>query len=636
MKRSSKSANRCIDKAPEDDTGHESSASPSQNFGSAPLSGGPRLRNVAKASEGTPGRWGTIAKVALSRLLEMPLDIIFEIFGYLHPHDLLRMTRVNWMLRETLMNRSSAFLWRRTLANLSDVPPFPDGMNEPQWVDLLFEKRCYRYSAAMHTRPTSSWCGSHERCTARAVSRKRRCGLADHLRTLFILILHSFVMYRNIPAAAELLKYYVTSAEELATIVPYHPARDSLLGKTWLTFWICIAHAELLSTGASGYLFSVEVIMYYAMELEDLDIDSDTIKEWMSVKQDRFKKLQELHRQPGRTYTHHELVLRPAKLTDEGMYTPQSRVSEVDPQSTEWSEIREPLIAFMQNARAERLQRVETQVVEARHRLLTEVYSDFRLSRPFREILPGPFELLQADAVRQVLYETALDRQLTARMIMDAFEKIPQSFFDNWRARCDEKLLDLVQNFFQAIDDTNTTGTEDTAARHLGALELASTVFWDSKDTRDLTYPAVLVCPTLTQTMDGRQKYMWHTSRLRLAGGTDLATRMIELIRGDPRTMTVEQMDNLDPWFYFEGEDTDGRRTGYSWRCVVSHTAFVGQFPERMQKLRSCGSKNSSIARKRFAATKCHLKFTGKDSLCAYCDARFSNSQALYNHIHHM
>ncbi|KAI5900798.1 uncharacterized protein SCHCODRAFT_02608814 [Schizophyllum commune H4-8] len=90
----------------------------------------------------------------LSRLFDLPPELIDEVLSHLHPIDLLHLCRTTKLLRSMLLNRSTAFLWRRCMANVPehplnpgvpDVPPKPDDLNEPQWANLLYGKvGCYR------------------------------------------------------------------------------------------------------------------------------------------------------------------------------------------------------------------------------------------------------------------------------------------------------------------------------------------------------------------------------------------------------------------------------------------------------------------------------------------------------------
>ncbi|KAI0045651.1 hypothetical protein FA95DRAFT_1680319 [Auriscalpium vulgare] len=75
----------------------------------------------------------------LSDLPTMPLDILFEIFSYLPPSDLIYLARVTKPFRQVLLSRrQSALLWTQSYELVPDVPRCPEDMSEPAWAHFLF------------------------------------------------------------------------------------------------------------------------------------------------------------------------------------------------------------------------------------------------------------------------------------------------------------------------------------------------------------------------------------------------------------------------------------------------------------------------------------------------------------------
>ncbi|KAI0044443.1 hypothetical protein FA95DRAFT_1608547 [Auriscalpium vulgare] len=70
----------------------------------------------------------------------MPLDILYEIFGYLTPSDLIQLSRVTRGFRKVLLSRQSLTLWRASYRLVVDTPPppCPEDVSEPAWAHLLF------------------------------------------------------------------------------------------------------------------------------------------------------------------------------------------------------------------------------------------------------------------------------------------------------------------------------------------------------------------------------------------------------------------------------------------------------------------------------------------------------------------
>ncbi|KAJ6520313.1 hypothetical protein C8R45DRAFT_954725 [Mycena sanguinolenta] len=78
-------------------------------------------------------------------MTEVPLDVLFEIFGKLLPVDLLNLSCATKALRDILLRKSAAFVWKQAFLNVPDPgpPPRPDDLNEPQYANLLWRKHCF-------------------------------------------------------------------------------------------------------------------------------------------------------------------------------------------------------------------------------------------------------------------------------------------------------------------------------------------------------------------------------------------------------------------------------------------------------------------------------------------------------------
>ncbi|KAH9986004.1 hypothetical protein BJV74DRAFT_952025 [Russula compacta] len=110
----------------------------------------------------------------LSELPTMPLDILYEIFGHLHPSDLLSLSRVNKAFRSVLMSRNSSFLWNACF-KLCGAPTSPVDMSPPAWAHLLFgSAHCYNCGAkpvtrilfSLRRRACKSCIATHLRCSS--------------------------------------------------------------------------------------------------------------------------------------------------------------------------------------------------------------------------------------------------------------------------------------------------------------------------------------------------------------------------------------------------------------------------------------------------------------------------------------
>ncbi|KDQ59952.1 hypothetical protein JAAARDRAFT_637505 [Jaapia argillacea MUCL 33604] len=98
----------------------------------------------SRAAKGAPkakavkGRRGKLAK-----LFDMPLDILFEIFGHLHPKDLLHLTWTSKAFHKILAHCSSKWLWKQARRNVENLPECPSYLTEPQYARLFFDPHCH-------------------------------------------------------------------------------------------------------------------------------------------------------------------------------------------------------------------------------------------------------------------------------------------------------------------------------------------------------------------------------------------------------------------------------------------------------------------------------------------------------------
>ncbi|KAK7452728.1 hypothetical protein VKT23_012129 [Stygiomarasmius scandens] len=93
----------------------------------------------------------------LQKVKDMPLDVLFEIFSYLEPLDILHLARTSYELRDLLMDRASASVWRAAHCNINGLPPLPFDLDEPQYASLCFDNYCHVCTVhSSHSLPEST------------------------------------------------------------------------------------------------------------------------------------------------------------------------------------------------------------------------------------------------------------------------------------------------------------------------------------------------------------------------------------------------------------------------------------------------------------------------------------------------
>ncbi|PPQ63621.1 hypothetical protein CVT24_004374 [Panaeolus cyanescens] len=108
-----------------------------------------RKRRAPRATR-TQQNSGSVVKKArtrgtrgvLKQMLEMPFDILFEIFGHLEPADLLSVGRTSQELRELVMSKQFKSIWVHARSKYPDMPSCPDDMTEPAYAELVFGNSC--------------------------------------------------------------------------------------------------------------------------------------------------------------------------------------------------------------------------------------------------------------------------------------------------------------------------------------------------------------------------------------------------------------------------------------------------------------------------------------------------------------
>ncbi|TRM56576.1 hypothetical protein BD626DRAFT_413577 [Schizophyllum amplum] len=517
------------------------------------------------------------------------------------------------------MSNTVASIWRQSLSCVEGLPPTPKDLNEPQYASLVWGRHCY-------------YCGS-----SRAIQK------AWMVRVLYCkdCLSKEFCRLEDLPACAARLRSVTSEKAPLRRIVPYVLVED----KDRVRY------------------FSIEIAKRFATELgrpkmikggpEMLQAWLDKNKEHLDgVKEHavlcgRWERGLERSRQKEkkndmerrRDLRQHAIKER---LIDLGWgdefrklsFDPlkgQKQVRILQPLTDEgWLEIKDQLVAHMQSVQRKRLEDLKPYALQVRYRLLDEVWSDWRKSKPFGDILPRSGDLAKFQWVSRVIEETPFDQDVSADDLLDVLKTIPLSFFDEWRARCEDSLVAFLRDSIQqdqSLHDVLGLNEVTRDSLRLAIMAYSTSLYEETVHT----YPRVLVWPQLTKSWMGPLEYQcqWTIKRLALCRGPiALARRAVELAGGDAKTMTVEEMDALDPWYYFIGEDKDGMRRAYPWRDVILEREFT-----RIDQLVLLAREDTIAARSYVATSMCKVFFNDGYAQCTHCEARFSQSVLLYEHL---
>lgn len=426
----------------------------------------------------------------------------------------------------------------------------------------------------------------------------------------------------------------MTSETRLAKIVPYIEVEDK--------------------SGDTIRLFSVDVAVKYNVDLSS-NRNIDRIARWMLDKERAFRavlqhaqleekwdahrqndKQKDLDRRRDLRQQAIEKRLRDLGWVDEiaklpsGALAAQKSVRTVAPLSEKgWLAIQDALIAFMQKARDVRLAKEKSSALEARRKLLSDIYCEYRLTKPFGTILPGIGDLKNAPVIVRLFQETPFDKQISASTVLAALDTIPQSFLDEWQMQCDSKLVSIAQDQLSKSETLpNALGIDNFTA---DSLRLASVLF--SVDGVGYShYPRVLISPYPYYFY-----IAWQAGIIRLhLDAVTLARRAVELVGKDPLTATVEDMDRLEPWYYYQAacgsvavsRASDATRIVYPWRYVI-----LQQTHHQPKQLALLGPEDTAIAREFLQSELYDVEFTNADAQCLHCAERFTASSDMREHM---
>ncbi|KAJ8496024.1 hypothetical protein ONZ51_g1311 [Trametes cubensis] len=106
-----------------------------------------RSKTAIAAGEAAPTTSRVISRGRrpnLANILDLPLDVVLEVFSHLEPRDLCSLVRTNKAVRDFLLNRHlSNAIWRGARERLESLPARPHFLTEPAYAHFLFSNHCH-------------------------------------------------------------------------------------------------------------------------------------------------------------------------------------------------------------------------------------------------------------------------------------------------------------------------------------------------------------------------------------------------------------------------------------------------------------------------------------------------------------
>ncbi|KAJ6502227.1 hypothetical protein C8R45DRAFT_612876 [Mycena sanguinolenta] len=482
-------------------------------------------------------------------ITQVPLDVLFEIFGQLLPIDLLNLSCASKALRDILLRKSTAFVWKQTFLNVPHPapPPCPDDLNEPQYANLLWRKYCFFCGAST---PVVLW---H--------SRIRACEVCI-----------------DSPAKFTPLNSY-TSAEpqdalEIAKTLcsrTWHCPRSRLIG----TFVCLTSHLTAIQK-------RLEELGKTNPDTQQFEINADTeeyarqCRETVATKashsalcynwEDRVKANRRTELK-NKGETRKNAIL--AKLDDLGWgkelsnYSTRNQllalpVVKQKKELTErvWANVEPDLVEFLTEVKKQRLDQEWIDVLEARISILTRAASDGGLDAiPFSN-QPSISDLCIMPEYRAVLERPAADRTVE-QDFADALAHLSEQT-DQWR----QSNIDILLQLLPASSKKQGKKQLDTSI-----LDLCTTFFRCHSCREPISYPRILKHACLRNPRrleeteeDGKEDTLlralreapWVHGCQGIAfdvEASNIAAMLITLCGQDPKTLTTAGMDEVDSRF---------------------------------------------------------------------------------------
>ncbi|KAF5385100.1 hypothetical protein D9615_001049 [Tricholomella constricta] len=387
------------------------------------------------------------AKGRLAGLIDLPFDVLFEIFGHLNPYELLKLARMTKEFRRLLMHRSTKSVWKAALDQIQGLPACPPEMSEPAWVNLAFDPHCH-FCFTTNIRVVE-WSFRVRICSKCAKDQVEEVYMPDIL-------------------PIEAIEHF-----PYQTLLPSRPGKRGSRGILISEYEKVKEQYEATEGNDARNAFILERRKF----VSDIQKHSSICTAWARTQTfDRSYELQQMRtdrrlaiiaklealgyaedvagiRFPD-SLGDHDLVKKPQKLTD--------RV---------WSNIKGPIIDFMEEMRVKRLAREHAQLVVDRKPSAIANFRDYKNQHlPLTDIMPEGLEFCDFPPVKTIL-EQPTEVAVDESSFSDIMPLIPDLILE-WRNSLDTQLIEVIKK-------------EDATARIRGPYRLMMSILWDGYDDYD-------------------------------------------------------------------------------------------------------------------------------------------------------
>ncbi|KIY67647.1 hypothetical protein CYLTODRAFT_490478 [Cylindrobasidium torrendii FP15055 ss-10] len=556
------------------------------------------------AFKGVRGRRGILQSV-----MEMPEDILCEIFSSLTPIDLLRLSRTSKDLRAFLGSRiHSENIWRAAREGMINLPPsLPRDLSEPAYASFVFETHCQKCGAAVaeyvdwlyHAR----FCG--------------HCVLVSESDPGLKSLRHADILFANIPKI----------------IGPSH-----LGGVYFFNIQVCDSLKRKISRLKDDNKCKIFVDQW-AKEQQIANMDALKVKKYIereavSKPLARSAELAALRkRRLDAIVARLEAQGWSEDLTPEVRKSLEKHASVNQPRALTdriWKNIEPAMLEFMEAAKSKRLR--PPSLTHPRVKVLDRFYNTmldddgpcFRAPYP-----PIGHVIANCSPIRELVKDKHLLEDMSDRAIYKVLRKNIYSIAVDWREDQARRLKRILI----------AGGLEPVLNSALSAFHCAE----ERCKHTTLFYPDVLRHPCCIQRMKGTWgAKTYSTEKLSAAPASHVnkIRTIIEKCGMDPETATVDEMNRLDVFLAckickkrgwndcpFWDRDFSPRTWAMRWRTAVAHchlnedqpTFFLIKNAKHLEKAHEMEQRKSESCRVMCRHCDCDFVF-GKDSAAKRID----------------
>ncbi|KAF9642720.1 hypothetical protein BDM02DRAFT_3152142 [Thelephora ganbajun] len=515
-----------------------------------------RGRAVASVSKAKKGK-----EKQASKLLEMPLDVMFEILSCVEPRDLLQLSRTSKALRGVIMSKSNKFIWFNSFAANEEAPECPEDISEPAWAQLLYSPFCQHcYSS----RATDVYWVSYRRLCKKCIPE---------------------VVTSHVKAMEDAVEIGLRSAFNEVGFTSFSKVLPGLklrAGKQALPYYFTGDLHEFLEAALEWYNSHnradiTPFLKKYGERLKARVQHADRCLSW--------ERKQRNHRQEEkeeeRTKRYDEVVARLGALGwedelkkhkdwYEGMQSLPPMNSSKPVTDKVWNICKERILQFMRAQRDKRLHTEHAKTIKSRYREIEKIVSTYQRTHHPHDFFISTLDICESPGVSQSIVdpsdEVFQERLATVSDLIPithalALEKRRREILKLLPEGLTADALALAVSWFRCRYCSRSF-------HYAGAIKHSCYMLrmWSYR-----TYEEIKAIEPLEQVYHLCGQRMWNTERLAYwKDAAELTKQVIESAGMDPNKVTPDELDDAKHRFAIFTGTGSSAMTIVGWRCLVT------------------------------------------------------------------